>query len=342
MNKVLIRFCAAGMIAAAAATLGKPVQPALAQIEAQAESGPWLWVSRTSSAPSAVASGQVKGEITVTTNAGRAIQLKSLSNGDADGYTSSPNQCPALIVRYSEALGYGSSSVGDGKDAASAFASRSRGQFSYQVNGQSSQPPVPGAVISISGLDNAGNPFAEGYGHVGIVQKVTGSSTSLEVTLFDQNWPTSYWKTASFRKVGGSWQGTFQNAPSKKPVQIIAVAGWANPVVATTKPRTPPAGTPRAKRPDTPGNLLPGQGSAPGTALPGKKITMTWGSVAGATGYDLKVRDMTDKRSAASETLTSSYYSLKVKSGHTYRWSVRACNDAGCSAESADLYFTAK
>ena len=97
-----------------------------------------------------------------------------------------------------------------------------------------------------------------------------------------------------------------------------------------------------ATRPATPTRPLPGRNSDPGNTLPGERITISWGSVKDATEYDLSIRDMTDKKSVSVSRQSSTYYTLRAKSGHTYRWSVQACNEAGCSEASERLYFTVK
>lgn len=154
----------------------------------------------------------------------------------------------------------------------------------------------------------------------------------------------------------GQWG--WGRAPFAATASQAASRGWidpfsagatilSSPSSANAQPPSPASSSTtrsssRGSLPATPQRMMPGKSSPPGTTLPGSRIVMTWGSVAGATTYELRVRDMTDRRSAANETMSQTYYSLGVRAGHTYRWSVRACNDSGCSASSDDLYFTAR
>lgn len=91
--------------------------------------------------------------------------------------------------------------------------------------------------------------------------------------------------------------------------------------------------------PSTPGSTLPGRTSEPGTRLSGSSVTISWSGIRGATEYDLSVRDMTDKKSLPIDRLSRTYHIVRVRPGHTYRWSVKACNAAGCSDATERLYF---
>jgi murein DD-endopeptidase MepM/ murein hydrolase activator NlpD len=105
---------------------------------------------------------------------------------------------------------------------------------------------------------------------------------------------------------------------------------------------TTSGGATTASIPSTPRNTLPGRSSEPGTQLSGSSVTISWSTVRGATEYDLSVRDMTDKKSLPIDRQTRTFHIVRVKPGHTYRWSVKACNAAGCSEASERLYFSVK
>lgn len=326
--------------------------PAIAQLT----EGRSLWLSSKGASPSGAGNGGLRGQVTVVTTQGRSFNLRSFSN-DIEGWTNTVYQCPELIVRYSSELGFGSGALGNGHEVARNFAARSGGQFTFQRNGQSSERPYEGAVISISGADTLGRSFPppDGqYGHVGIVQSARFDGSTGTVTLFDQNWPGSAWKTVSFERRNGAWFGNMTNNPKNGASQVVDVAGWANPAPVQVQPTERPA-RPVQRRdetdsaqatpgniPSTPRNTLPGGASEPGTRLPGSSVTISWSSVRGATEYDLSVRDMIDKQSLPVERLSRTYHIVRVKPGHTYRWNVKACNQAGCSTASERLYFTAQ
>lgn len=155
--------------------------------------------------------------------------LESWGNGDGSGQF----QCVELIKRYAQKLefkGYGAGvasknlpSVGDGQDAARRFADNSSGTFVYTRKSGSRLPRL-GAVLSIDG-----GTVIPG-GHVGIVQMVSTSSSGSRatVTLFDQNFPSSRWKTVDFTKSNGKWSGTMSNTKNGKTT-YLNVVGWSDP-----------------------------------------------------------------------------------------------------------------
>ena len=350
MRSSILKVGTLGLICATLSGAGIfKIAPATAQIA----EGRWLWLSSKSASPVQGASGKTRGQITVASSGGRSFVLTSYSN-DTEGWTNTVYQCPELIVRYSSALGFGSGALGNGHEVAKNFASRSGGQFTFQRNGQSSERPFEGAVISISGTDTQGRSFPppEGqYGHVGIVQTARFDLNAGTVTLFDQNWPSAAWKTIGFERRNGLWYGTMPNNPSGGPSQLVDVAGWANPAPTSRQaasPQTRPTQSTTASSssqsaaasiPSTPRNTLPGRSSEPGTRLSGSSVTISWSSIRGATEYDLSVRDMTDKKSLPIDRLSRTYHIVRVRPGHTYRWSVKACNAAGCSDATERLYF---
>lgn len=150
----------------------------------------------------------------------------------------------------------------------------------------------------------------------------------------------------------GEWG--WGRAPTAVTTQQAASRGWmdawnagvrlssapSRPALSPVEP-SPRSAVP-AGIPSTPLNTLPGRSSEPGARLPGPRVAITWSSVSGATEYDLSVRDLTDKKSLSIDRLSRTYHSVRVKSGNTYRWSVKACNQAGCSEASDRLYFTAQ
>jgi len=173
-----------------------------------------------------VPAGEIKGQLTLQVADGKEVTLKSYSNGDQESSLDAPHQSTDLIVHYAQLLGLvGISDIGEGKDAAKNLAALSGGKFDY-VDGQTAlqiELPKIGAVISIAGSsDNPG-------GHAGIVQsaKMMADGTFV-VTLFDQNWPGSAWKTVTFTNESGIWKGKMTN--SKAPGGFMDVAGWANPM----------------------------------------------------------------------------------------------------------------
>jgi surface antigen len=293
-------------------------------VHAQVSAGRWLWLSGKSATPVTAGSGGVRGQIAIATAQGRTLNLISYSN-DTEGWTNTVYQCPELIVRYSAALGFGGGALGNGHQVARNFASRSGGQFTFQRNGQSSEPPYEGAVISISGTDTLGRSFPppDGqYGHVGIVQNARFDGNNGTVVLFDQNWPSASWKTISFERRNGAWFGTMTNNPRNGAGQLVDVVGWANPAPAPAQaqsvgrparsvlPRDEAESvrTTSASLPATPRNTLPGRTNEPGTSLSGSRT----------------------------------FHIVKVRPGHTYRWTVKACNAAGCSEASERLFFSAQ
>ncbi len=96
--------------------------------------------------------------------------------------------------------------------------------------------------------------------------------------------------------------------------------------------------TPGSK-PPTPTSPSPGSTSSPGPTLSSTTVTITWGSSNGATYYDLGVRDMTTGLFAVNAQPGTNSYAATLSSGTPYKWDVAACNSAGCSGRTIDLYF---
>ena len=164
--------------------------------------------------------------------------------------------------------------------------------------------------------------FYPGWGNI------YGPGNQNGTPAFLQNWsdPASFAKKASSAAIG-STQSQSQSAPLNSPARSGSAAVMARPAVAIAA---------------TPTNTLPGRAIAPGTLLPGATITISWSVVRGAAEYELTVRDMTENKALPIERLTRTYNIVRVKPGHTYRWSVKSCNQTGCSDASMRLYFTAQ
>ena len=90
--------------------------------------------------------------------------------------------------------------------------------------------------------------------------------------------------------------------------------------------------------PATPTGLNPGSSSSPGPTLASSTVTLNW-SAPGATSYGLGVRDIASGTLVVNTTVDSASYSASLAAGRQYRWNVNACNSAGCSTSTSDLYF---
>lgn len=94
-----------------------------------------------------------------------------------------------------------------------------------------------------------------------------------------------------------------------------------------------------ARAPSMPGSLSPGSSRSPGTTVPGTIVRIDWADVPGATMYDFGIRDMTTNQLVVDQQSSRSSYTTRLDPGHTYRWNVRACNNAGCSSFTSPIYF---
>ncbi len=105
-------------------------------------------------------------------------------------------------------------------------------------------------------------------------------------------------------------------------------------------PQAPREGaSPAASRPAMPRALSPGAASAPGQVLSGNRVTIAWAPVDGATEYDFGIRDTTTNTMLVDTRSPRTSYTAVIERGRSYRWNVRACNKAGCSAFTAPLHF---
>lgn len=90
--------------------------------------------------------------------------------------------------------------------------------------------------------------------------------------------------------------------------------------------------------PATPIGLTPGSTTSPGPTLSGPQVLLTFVS-AGATYYDVGVRDLTTNTLVVDSTTTATSMWVDVAAGRSYRWNVSACDSTGCSAFTTPLYF---
>ena len=91
--------------------------------------------------------------------------------------------------------------------------------------------------------------------------------------------------------------------------------------------------------PATPTSPSPGTTSSPGTTLSSSTVTVSWNAVAGATYYDLGIRDVATGNLVVNTTTTATSYTVTLTAGKQYRWNVAAGNTAGESAFTTVLYF---
>ncbi len=91
--------------------------------------------------------------------------------------------------------------------------------------------------------------------------------------------------------------------------------------------------------PGSPTNPSPGTTSGPGPTQASSSVTLSWSGSSGATSYSLGVRDMGTNQLVVDTTTSSTSYATSLSSGRQYRWNVAACNSAGCSSYTSDLYF---
>jgi hypothetical protein len=108
---------------------------------------------------------------------------------------------------------------------------------------------------------------------------------------------------------------------------ILIVTVAATPLVAQTSPPT---------------SLTPGAASAPGPNLTSSPVSLQWGTVAGATSYEVQVERFDTwgwSSAGVSSTLTANWSYAPQLFGQDYRFRVRAWDGAAWSAFSAESYF---
>jgi len=91
--------------------------------------------------------------------------------------------------------------------------------------------------------------------------------------------------------------------------------------------------------PSKPTGTDPGTTSSPGPTLSSRTVTLDWGSVSGATYYEVGVTDMATEDLVVDDQTSSSSYTTTLDAGKTYRWNVAAGNSAGLSGYTERLYF---
>ena len=98
-------------------------------------------------------------------------------------------------------------------------------------------------------------------------------------------------------------------------------------------------GTPPGPVPATPTDPAPGTTTGPGPTIDDPNVMLSWTASSGATYYSVGVRDMVSDTLVVDTTTPDTSYLASLSSAGQYRWSVAACNDAGCSPFTTSLYF---
>ncbi|MCU1350681.1 MAG: hypothetical protein JWO56_3711, partial [Acidobacteria bacterium] len=117
-------------------------------------------------------------------------------------------------------------------------------------------------------------------------------------------------------------------------VSAVNSAGQGPPSNSATA--TPAGGIPI---PATPANPSPGSTSAPGPALGGTSVLLSWSPSIGTAYYSVAVRNMNTSALVVDTTTANTSYTAALSAQTPYRWNVNACNNAGCSSFTAVLYF---
>ncbi len=88
--------------------------------------------------------------------------------------------------------------------------------------------------------------------------------------------------------------------------------------------------------------LLLGSSTRPGTSYGDTTPLLRWTSVSGATSYDIDVFDLSSNRLVVNvdRRAATSFTTRPLVRGRSYRWTVRACNSAGCGTNSSPSFFT--
>jgi hypothetical protein len=91
--------------------------------------------------------------------------------------------------------------------------------------------------------------------------------------------------------------------------------------------------------PATPAGPSPGSMTSPGPTQSGNSVVLNWSASAGATYYDIGVRDLATNNLVVSTTSTSTSYTANLSAGGSYKWNVAAGSTAGESSFTTPLYF---
>ena len=165
----------------------------------------------------------------------------------------------------------------------------------------------------------------------------------------DQNWsryaPSSDGRSATVRPVvvaagdpAGVYRWTVTFSVGGQQVSRSFDIHYAPDAPPPPQP-PPPAPRPAVTAPPVPGNPSPGSGTGPGSSASGATVQLEWRTATGAVEYDLGVRDMTTNQLVVDRRVGDTSFRARLEPGRAYRWNVRACNAAGCSAFTAPLYF---
>jgi RHS repeat-associated protein len=84
----------------------------------------------------------------------------------------------------------------------------------------------------------------------------------------------------------------------------------------------------------SPGDILP-----PGPTLDGVTVTFNWSAISVATYYRLRVLDLNTGDLAVDAMPANGPYTATLNANTAYAWSVRGCNDDGCSVIAPPHYF---
>ncbi|MDT0499025.1 RHS repeat-associated core domain-containing protein [Algiphilus sp. W345] len=91
--------------------------------------------------------------------------------------------------------------------------------------------------------------------------------------------------------------------------------------------------------PPEPGNPSPGSSSAPGPTTANPDVTLNWSAATGAASYTVQVTNRGTSALVVNLSTATTSYLAELDYATAYRWTVKACNAAGCSATTANRYF---
>jgi RHS repeat-associated protein len=121
------------------------------------------------------------------------------------------------------------------------------------------------------------------------------------------------------------------NPPTQKSVQqLVQDCVQGSPACPASSASAAPA---------TPASPTPGDVDAPGQVTASRDVTLSWQASVSATSYIVEVIQTSNGATVVSTTVTGTSYPAHLAYATAYRWAVRACNSAGCSAPTASRYF---
>jgi len=100
-----------------------------------------------------------------------------------------------------------------------------------------------------------------------------------------------------------------------------------------------PSNEPPPSVPATPSNPTPGSTNAPGATTESRNVTLNWSIASGATSYTVQVFNNSTGATVINTSISGTSYAASLDYASPYRWTVKACNAAGCSAATASRYF---